>query len=199
VIGAIVLGAGGGSRFGGAKQLARLHGRPLIEYALEAVRAVPAIERVVVVLGAEADRVRAGADLDGAEVVVAEDWSEGISASLRAGVAALADAEAVVVVLADQPLLTPQAIAAVLDRLDSPAPAARAVFDGRPGHPVVIKRELFARIATLRGDEGARDVLELAGVLNVECGGLTSGHDVDTRADLEAIGGDVANEAEMSR
>jgi molybdenum cofactor cytidylyltransferase len=196
VIGAVVLAAGGGSRFGGAKQLAELRGRPLIEHALLAIWAVPAIERVVVVLGAQADRVRAGADLEGAEVVVAEDWREGISASLRAGVAALAEAEAVVVMLADQPLITPQVIAAVLDSADSPAPATRATYGGAPGHPVLIKRELFARVAELEGDAGARDLLEAVGVRRVECGHLASAHDVDTRADLEAIGGETS-EAEV--
>lgn len=189
MIGGIVLAAGEGRRFGGPKQLAELRGRPLVEYALAAMFAVPAIERIVVVLGAGAGRIRDQADLEGADVVVAEDWSEGISASLRVGVAALADAEAVVVLLADQPLITPQVIAAVVDRSDSRAPAARATFGGTPGHPVVIKRALFSDVARLEGDSGARDLLELAGMVTVECGHLASAHDVDTREDLEAIGG----------
>jgi molybdenum cofactor cytidylyltransferase len=187
VIAGLVLAAGEGRRFGGRKQLAELRGRPLIEYALEAIRAVPAIERVAVVLGAGADEVRARADLDGIEVLIAEDWREGISASLREGVAALAESESVVVVLADQPLITPQVIAAVVDRVDGPEPAARATFGGRPGHPVLIKRELFADVERLTGDAGARDLLERAGVAKVECGHLASARDVDTRQDLAAI------------
>ncbi|MGH2985790.1 MAG: nucleotidyltransferase family protein [Solirubrobacterales bacterium] len=193
MIGGVVLAAGEGRRFGGPKQLAELGGRPLVEHALAAMFAVPAIERIVVVLGAQAGRIRDHADLGGVEVVVAGDWSEGISASLRAGVAVLAEAEAVVVLLADQPLITPQVIAAVLDRGDSRAPAARATFGGAPGHPVVIKRELFGDVARLEGDAGARDLLELAGVATVECGHLASAHDVDTREDLQAIGGEVGS------
>ena len=197
MIAGLVLAAGEGSRFGATKQLAELSDRPLIEHALEAVWAVPAIERVVVVLGAAADRVRADADLDGAEVVVADDWREGISASLRVGVAALADCDAVVVVLADQPLITPGVIAAVVERIDARAPAARATYQGSPGHPVLIKRELFAEVARLRGDAGARDLLEAAGVAKVECGHLASPHDVDTREDLEAIGGKLPSEGKV--
>jgi molybdenum cofactor cytidylyltransferase len=197
VIGALILAAGSGSRFGGPKQIAELGGRPLIEHSVEAVSAVPGIERTVVVLGAEAELVRARADLAGAEVVVAADWAAGIAASLRAGIAALADADAVLITLADQPLITPRAIAAVVDRIDAPEPAARATYDGRPGHPVLIKRPLFAELSALEGDSGARDLLELAGVAKVECGHLASDHDVDTAADLEAIAGEVAAEARV--
>ncbi|MFL5871357.1 MAG: NTP transferase domain-containing protein [Solirubrobacterales bacterium] len=191
MIAALILAAGAGSRFGGPKQIAELRGRPLIELAIEAVAVVPAIERIVVVLGAEAELIRNRADLSGVEVVVAPDWEEGMAASLRAGVAAVGDAEAVLITLADQPLITPHVVAAVLDRMDSPAPAARATYDGRPGHPVLIKRELFEDVSVLSGDAGARDLLDLVGVATVECGHLASDHDVDTRANLEAIGGEV--------
>jgi CTP:molybdopterin cytidylyltransferase MocA len=188
-----VLAGGGSTRFGSPKQLAQLDGRPLLEHALGAVRSVPAIEKIVVVLGAEAERISGAIDFDRCEVVVADDWHEGISASLRAGVAAAATADAVLVTLADQPLITPQVIAAVLDRAEAPEPAARATFDGAPGHPVLIKRELFAEIGELRGDDGARDLLDRRGVATIECGHLASGHDIDTPQDLNRIGGQATN------
>jgi molybdenum cofactor cytidylyltransferase len=183
----MVLAAGGGRRFGGGKLLAELDGRPLLEHALDAMLGVPAIDRVVAVLGAGADELRSSVDLGGVDVVVCRDWPEGISASLRAGVAELADAEAIVITLGDQPLITSQVIAAILDRIDSPAPAARATYRGRPGHPVLIKRKLFDRVLELRGDAGARDLLAGAGVLEVECGHLSRPDDVDTVEDLEAV------------
>lgn len=187
MIGGLILAAGSGSRFGGAKQLAELEGKPLLDHAVEAMSAVPAIERIVVVLGAGADAIRARANLDGVDVVVADGWADGVSASLRAGIAALRDAEAVVVTLADQPLITPQVISAVVDLGDSRPPAARATYGGNLGHPVLIKRELFDRIAALTGDAGARDLLEVAGVAKVECGHLADPHDVDTPDDLAEI------------
>lgn len=183
----LVLAAGGGSRFGGLKQLAELEGRPLVEHAIEMLLAVPAVERIVVVLGAGAEEIRAGADLGGTEVVLAPDWDEGIAASLRAGIAALPDADAALVVLADQPLLAPQIVAAILDRVDGAAPAVRATYRGVPGHPVLIKRTLFAEVTRLRGDAGARDLLAAHGVVDVECGHLGANDDVDRPADLEAI------------
>jgi CTP:molybdopterin cytidylyltransferase MocA len=187
VIGGIVLAAGSGSRFGGPKQLADLRGKPLIEHALAAMRAVPAVDPVVVVLGAEADRIRAQADLGGAEIVIAHDWDEGIAASLRVGVAAHRDADAVLVLLADQPLITSEVIAAIASRAAGPEPAARAVFEGAPGHPVLIKRELFTAVAELHGDTGARDLLDRCGAARVECGRLCRPDDVDTPEDLASL------------
>ena len=186
MIAGLVLAAGGSSRYGEPKQLAILNGRPLLEHALETQLAVPVIERTVVVLGCEAERVRGRVNLAGADVVIAADWSEGIAASLRAGVEAVAEADALVITLGDQPLITPAAVRAVLDRL-ADAPAARATFEGAPGHPVAIRSELFGEIAKLRGDSGARDLLEASGVVVVECGGLADGADVDRPGDLDAI------------
>jgi CTP:molybdopterin cytidylyltransferase MocA len=197
LIAGVVLAAGGSSRFGSPKQLAQLHGRPLLDRVVDAVRAVPAVDPILVVLGAHADRIRAAVDLDDVQVVVADEWQEGISASLRAGVAAAGEAEAIVVVLGDQPLITPQVIAAVVDRFDAATPAARAMFGGAPGHPVLIKRSLFGELARLRGDSGAKETLETRGVATIECGHLASGYDVDTPEDLTAIGNDPA-ELEVS-
>ena len=78
-IGALVLAAGEGRRFGGTKQLAELDGRPLLSFALAAVAG---ISPRVVVLGHAADEVAAGVDLHGARPVVCADWAEGQAASL---------------------------------------------------------------------------------------------------------------------
>jgi CTP:molybdopterin cytidylyltransferase MocA len=183
----IVLAAGGGTRFGGLKQLAELGGKPLVDHALDALRAVPAVERIVLVLGSGAEAVGSGASLSGVETVLAEDWEEGIAASLRAGIAAVADADAAVVVLADQPGVTAEAVEAVLERLAGSTPAARATYGGVPGHPVAFSHELFGEIGELTGDLGARDLLERHGVETVECSGLAHADDVDTPVDLDRL------------
>ena len=192
MIAGVVLAAGSGSRFGGAKQLAELDGIPLLEHALRAIEAVPAIDRIVVVLGARADEVRAGVDLGDAEPVVCEDWDEGQAASLRCGVAAVADADAAVITLGDMPRITPQVIARFVDIADEYGDhaRARAVYDGAPGHPVVLGREYFPLIAELRGDVGARDVLRRIGAYAIECAHLSSPVDVDTPATLKELTGD---------
>ena len=67
----------------------------------------------------------------------------------------------------------------------APGGSARAVYDGRPGHPVVLGPELLARAGELRGDTGFRDLL--SGVSTVECGRLANWRDIDTREDLEEV------------
>ena len=191
MIAAVVLAAGSGSRFGGAKQLAELDGIPLLEHALRAVEAVPAVDRIVVVLGARAEEIRAGVDLGAAEAVVCEEWEEGQAASLRRGIAAVADADAAVVTLGDMPRITPEVIArfAQLAAEHGSLARARAVYDGMPGHPVVLGREYFAQIAALRGDVGARDVLKAIGAFPIECSHLCSAADVDTPEALAELRG----------
>lgn len=191
MIAAVVLAAGSGSRFGGAKQLAELDGIPLLEHALRAVEAVPAIDRIVVVLGARADEIRAGVDVGAAEVVVCEDWAEGQAASLRCGIAAVADAEAAVLTLGDMPRITPEVIEAFarLATAYGRNVRARAVYDGMPGHPVVLGSAYFDRIAALEGDVGARDVLKAIRAHPIECSHLCSAADVDTPEALEELRG----------
>jgi molybdenum cofactor cytidylyltransferase len=182
MIGGLILAAGEGSRFGReSKLLAELEGRPLLEHAIAAQCAVPALERVVVVLGADAEQVRAGVDFLDSEPIVCDGWREGQAASLRCGVEALGGAEKVIVTLGDEPLITPQVIARFVDER---APA-RATYDGRPGHPVSLGRKQLAAVSALTGDHGARELLGYA--RRIECGHLCCGRDVDTREDLEAI------------
>lgn len=190
MIAGVVLAAGGASRFGSAKQLAELDGVPLLEHAIRAVEAVPAIERIVVVLGARAEQIQAGVDFGSAEVVVCEDWATGQAASLRCGVAAVRDnADAVVLTLGDMPKITPQVIARFADLAaeHGATTRARGMFDGEPGHPVALGSAYFDAIMRLEGDVGARGVLKKIGAYPIECGHLCSGVDVDTPETLEDL------------
>jgi CTP:molybdopterin cytidylyltransferase MocA len=155
----------------------------LLDHAVAAMRAARGIDRIVVVLGSDAERVRAESDLASVEVVVASDWADGISASLRAGITAVADADAVVLTLGDQPRVGAEAIEAVL----AAGAPARAVYDGAPGHPVLLGRDLFPDVARLTGDQGARDLLAAHGVTEVDLTALGGSQDVDTHADLESL------------
>ena len=187
MIGGLVLAAGEGVRFGGPKQLAELDGRPLLEHAIEAMSRVPAIERIVVVLGAHADEIRAKVDFLYTEPVFCEGWREGQAASLRTGVRELGDVEAVVITLGDQPRITPQVIAMALDYFVEGERAVRLTYDGKPGHPVVLPGGMIPKLMELEGDRGARLLLEEAGALEVEAGHLASAADVDTPDDLEVL------------
>ena len=190
MIAGVVLAAGGASRFGSPKQLAELDGRPLLQHAVDAMLAVPAIDPVVVVLGAEAERVRAAVDFGEARIAVCGEWAEGMAASLRCGIAAVGDADWVIVTLGDQPRVTSQVIAAVMDTAYSAPPsvaAVRATYDGVPGHPVALSRAMLPGVAKLRGDVGARELLGSASVRTFEAGRLCDPVDVDTPEELEGL------------
>jgi molybdenum cofactor cytidylyltransferase len=179
----LILAAGAGRRFGSTKQLADLHGRPLLAHAIDAMLAVPALDPVLVVLGHAADEIIERVDFGAAEVVVCEEWDRGQGFSLRRGIAALDAADAVVVTLGDQPFITPQVIAGALDQLGG-CDAVRAIYDGKPGHPVVLGRRVMDAVSELDGDVGARDLLARFDVRDWEAGHLASATDVDTPEEL---------------
>jgi CTP:molybdopterin cytidylyltransferase MocA len=186
IVAGLVLAAGGGTRFGAApKQLADFHGRPLLEWAVRAQCDVAELSRVVVVLGSAASEILARVDFRRAETVVCSEWEAGQAWSLRCGVGVLAageeEVDKVIVTLGDAPLVTP----AVIRMFVTQPPRARAVYGGRPGHPVVLGPEEIAALARLDGDQGARGLLR--GGPEVEVGHLCSGRDVDTPEDLEEV------------
>lgn len=134
---------------------------------------------VTVVLGAAAADALALV-AEGVAVVVAEDWSEGMGASLRAGLRALDDAEAVVVSLVDLVDVGPEVVARLVAAAAGPATLARASYDGVPGHPVLLGREHWTGVAeSATGDRGARAYLAAHEVVLVECGDLATGVDQD--------------------
>lgn len=178
----LVLAAGAGSRMGTPKALVRgADGEPWLVRAV-GVLAAGGCAQVDVVLGAAAEEALPLLEGTGATAVVAADWAEGMSASLRAGLRAVAasDADAVVLTLVDLPDVTAEVVARLLRPLPAPATLRRAVYDGRAGHPVVLGRDHWAGVAAAAGgDEGARGYLAARPVDLVECGDLASGHDVD--------------------
>ena len=192
-VGGLVLAAGRGSRFGGAlKQLAPFAGRPLIEHAVGAMR-VALTGRVVVVLGYEAEKIAAGAALDGSEVVTCGDWYEGQAASLRCGLRALARGPravaAVIVTLGDQPLISPLSIERLISSRRQGDVALRASYGGRPGHPVLLEWPVVEAAMRLSGDQGARDLLVESNATLIACDDLGSDLDLDTEDDLRAAAG----------
>ena len=190
MIGGVVLAAGGASRFGSPKQLAELDGVPLLQHAIDAMLAVPAIDPVVVVLGAEAQRVLEAVDFGEAQIASAATGPRGWPPRCAAASRPSGDCDWVILTLGDQPRVTPQVIAAVMDRADS-APigtaAVRATYDGVPGHPVALGRAILPHVAALSGDVGARELLGHATVRTFEAARLCDPTDVDTPEELEAL------------
>jgi CTP:molybdopterin cytidylyltransferase MocA len=165
MVAAVVLAAGASTRFGSPKQ------RLLLGPLLGRVRQATSIGDIVVVLGAHDIATDARA-------IHCPDWERGPGASLRCGLTGLPpDAEAAVVVLADGPALSPEAIDRVVAAWrDGGSDVVAASYGGNRGHPVVLGRDIWARVP----DEGAR-ALEPA---LVACDDLGSPGDVNTPADL---------------
>jgi CTP:molybdopterin cytidylyltransferase MocA len=187
-VSAIVLAAGGGSRFGGGKLLARLGGRPLIEAVLDNLREAP-IDEVIVVVGAGAERLREVCELYGVRTVDNQEWERGQSTSVLAGLRACTG-DAAVVLLGDQPLIGAGAVGRLVAAFAEGARVAVATYGGKRRNPVLFSREVWPLLeAELAGDEGARPVLrrypEL--VVEVPCEGVGDPADVDTREDLRRI------------
>jgi CTP:molybdopterin cytidylyltransferase MocA len=178
----LVLAAGGGSRFGGPKALARTPGgEPWVAHAVGTLRAGGCAD-VVVVLGAAAAEARSLVPA-GAQVVTADRWADGMGASLAAGLAALPPATAVLITLVDLPGLPVPVVQRLLAGPVHPAVLRRATYGGRPGHPVLVGAEYLVPLAaTLAGDRGGRAYLDRHGVERVECGDLFDGADVDRGA-----------------
>src|SRR3954447_1860188 len=177
----LVLAAGGGSRFGGPKALARTaEGEAWVSHAVAALSAGGCGE-VVVVLGAAAAEAQALVP-PATRLVVAERWADGMAASLTAGLAALPRATAALITLVDLPGLPAGVCARLLDPPPRSTVLRRAGYHGRPGHPVLLGAEHWAPFAaTLRGDRGGRAYLDGHAVAQVECGDLFDGTDVDRR------------------
>jgi len=177
----LLLAAGAGSRMGMPKALVRdADGTSWLRRSVAALTD-GGCDAVTVVLGARADEARALVP-DGVTVVVADEWADGMSASLRAGLAAMDDADAVVLTLVDLPDVTAEVVRRVVAQGAGRATLSRAAYDGRPGHPVVLGRDHWAGVAaSATGDQGARPYLAAHDVALVECGDLATGDDRDSR------------------
>jgi molybdenum cofactor cytidylyltransferase len=159
-IAAIVLAAGGSVRMGQPKQLLPIGGQPMVRRVVEAVCGA-GLDQVVVVTGAYAAEVRqalAGLNL---EMIFNESWSGGLSTSLRHGIKALRpEIGAVLIVLADQPALTPGLLEMLVARYRATgAPIVAPVHRGRRGNPVLFARTVFSELLAVEGDQGGRAFL----------------------------------------
>lgn len=156
-VAAIVLAAGGSTRMGQPKQLLLVGGQPMVR-RVTAAACASKLAQVIVVVGAQADAVRQALVGLAVDVVVNESWGEGMSTSVQAGLSALASGiQAVLIILADQPGLTPDLLNTLVARYYATRAAIVAPFyQGQRGNPVLFDRSLFGELAATQGDQGGR-------------------------------------------
>jgi len=173
---------------GKPKQTLLLHGVPMLEMVLETLR-WSKVGRVVVVLGANALEVRKHVKFTSEFVVVNTRFAEGMSSSLKLGLKHVGkDADAVIIVLGDQPFVLP----ATIDALAAAYEESRArivvpTHRGTRGNPVLFDRSVFSKIERIRGDRGAKQVVQEydADVLEVEVSDRGVLVDIDSQSDLD--------------
>jgi molybdenum cofactor cytidylyltransferase len=186
----VLLAAGGSRRLGTPKQLARNRARPLLRLAIEGARRALPEAPLVVVLGAQATRLRllVRRTEPRATVVYNARWQDGIAGSLRAGIAALPrDVAAALVLLADQPTVGSRAVARLAAAWRSrPGQPAAAVYVDRVGVPAILPRRYWRAVRELHGDSGARALLR--GARSVTRVPMPEAElDVDTPEDLKRL------------
>ena len=205
---AVELAAGAGLRFGGGKLVTPLDGRPLAAHAATAALAC-GIPHLVIVLGAEAAAVEAALVADGTlpelgspvgtsvVAVVNPDWATGMASSvacgLRAAAAVSPDAEAAILLLADQPRVDPGTIARLLAAaVDADRPFAVARLPGaQAGNPVLVHRSAWPLADDLAGDRGFGPLLVAHQELVTVVEAVRPNPDVDTVDDLADLAGEA--------
>jgi molybdenum cofactor cytidylyltransferase len=192
---ALILAAGNSTRMGRPKQLLRWQNRTLLERAIDSAnRILP--ERVIVVLGAQAELICETINLDSVKTVRNSAWQNGIASSIRMGVEALpASAESVIILLCDQPLVDTAHLKALLSAWQSePGRIIASQYHLSSGVPVVFPAAFFNRLQALSGDKGAKPLLAEfeSCVLKIPFAGAEL--DIDTPNDFERLTGQASAE-----
>jgi molybdenum cofactor cytidylyltransferase len=187
----IILAAGSSSRMGAIKQLLPWKGTTLLGYAIDHARATEASE-VVVVLGANADKIKASIAERGISILQNNKWKSGMGSSISCGMQyVLAENEyckGALVMLCDQPMIN----TAYLQKLMATFRKEKfelvgTQYGNKVGTPAIFGRSYFASLVDLEGDSGAQDILndKNGKCVSLEANGLTL--DIDTRDDYEKL------------
>jgi len=187
----IILAAGKSERMGFCKQLLKIRGKTLIEIVLETAKKSK-LDEIIVVLGYKAELIeKVLRDYTGIKKIFNPHFQEGLSSSLKSGLAALdSSSRAAIFILADQPLLKKSTIDALIDaHAKKHSLLVAPVYKGIRGNPVLVDRRLFTEILKLKGDVGARHILQKFKndvlLVNVNDPGVVL--DIDTVLDYKAI------------
>lgn len=184
---AVILAAGNSSRMGQPKQLLPLNGEPLIRHAAQTALA-SVCNSVIIVLGAEASRVREA--LAGLPVEIVENlaWADGMGTSIHAGVSSVSNADGLVLMLADQPLVSPEIINnLVLTHRATGRPIVASQYAETVGVPVYFAREYFPHLLALRPDQGCKGLILAHPDQTIRLACPEAEADIDTPRDFERI------------
>jgi molybdenum cofactor cytidylyltransferase len=189
----ILLAAGSATRFGSPKLLAEIRGRPLVARAIDRLLEVASRDQLVVVLGADADRLEPLVSRVKVRVVLNPDHAKGMATSIRAGMKSVpSNCRGVLIALADQVAVTSDDLHRLIDCWqDQPERISAAWYHDVAGVPAIFPAALFEELAKLQGDRGAREFLRRLVGQVVAVAMPSAAVDVDTHADLAACEADL--------
>jgi molybdenum cofactor cytidylyltransferase len=158
-IAGMLLAAGGSSRLGRPKQLVEFEGKTLIRRAVEALIGA-GCSPVIIVLGADVERSQQEMDGLDVEIVVNESWQGGMGSSIACGMRSILEADAVLISLCDQPLVTAETLQPFLEAFRRSRPdVVTAHYDDISGVPALFSANLYPDLAALTGEKGAREII----------------------------------------
>ena len=188
---ALVLAAGGSSRYGGCKQLVEVNGASLVRRAVAKLAPLLPLERIGVVVGADWKAVSRELAEWPVNIVHNPHWRQGLASSLKAGINSLQpECAAALITLCDQPLVSSQSLRQLLNLwAERPTRISAARFAGAVGAPAVFPRDFYPELLELEGDAGAKSVLARHPERLVALPIPEAEFDLDTPADLEKLKG----------
>lgn len=190
-IGVVILAAGSSSRLGYAKQLVKFRGKSLLQHAIDISDSL-AFETKVLVLGARANEIEEKINRKNFEIVMNENWEEGISTSIRTGLLSSQeqkkDLDHILILLSDQPFVSKERIQELIRvQLESKSSATFSEYAGNIGVPAIFSAEVFPQLKSLKGDEGAKKLI-YEKKFDFQTVKFEKGtFDVDTTEDVESL------------
>ena len=194
MISAVVLAAGGSTRFGAPKQLLKMGGSTLLETVVGKFLESK-VDEVIVVLGHDSEFIRRKVALGRARVVTNRDYGRGLGSSIRVGIEAVSpESRAAILALGDQPLISVVTVNALVQKyLETGGPVVAPYFRRRRGNPVLFDRKLFPYLKKIKGDRGAKAVVKEHGwrVARVDVKDPGVLVDIDSKADYQRVLGEL--------
>lgn len=190
-IGVIVLAAGDSSRLGHPKQLVNFKHRTLLQHIIEVANSFE-FDSKVLVLGAKADEIYAKTDAQRFEVVINENWQEGMSTSIKKGIFASLKAkeelEQILILLSDQPFVSKKSIEQLIKaQLNENVKATFSEYAGITGVPAIFSKATFSDLEKLKGDQGAKKLIQKRNFKYQTIKFEKGNFDVDTEEDVELL------------
>lgn len=184
----VVLAAGASTRLGQPKQQIQLGGQSLLQQAVSNAVAANETGTVSVVLGAQAAQLAPALRTMRATIVINRQWEEGIAASIRAGIEPLSGGMAgVLIVLADQYAVTVHDLKRLIHAWSGQEMIAASLYQGRLGVPAIFPHWCFSELLTLRGDQGARALIQRHASRVISVPMANAVLDLDTPEDLARL------------